>query len=786
MSQANPTATARGRTKKAADNYESWFGPWRLLLLVLGLMLVTFPDVFFKGQVFTYRDAGIFNYPTHFYYRECILNGELPLWNPFSNCGIPFLAQWNVMVLYPLSLFFLLPAPWSMTLFSLAHLLVAVFGMYALAYRWTNNRFAASVAGLAFGWNGLTMHAALMWPNSCASYAWMPWTILLMHRAMQERGRFILYAGMLGGLQMLAGVPEIILFTWLIVLGLFVVELIMTKSPRVIVGAVVAGLIVTGLAAAQLLPFLELLQHSQRGAAYATDSWSMPPWGWANFFVPAFRTSPDFLGVFNQTEQQWTTTYYLGTAMMALGVLAAWRAREPRVWLLVILSLIGCVFALGKHAYIYDVVKKAIPFLGIMRYPSKWVQFPMFCVPLLAAFAVAWLRARETDERATGHRDLMKIGAGILLVIGVVLWAAKAHQRADDEPWQVAFMNGGVRAVLCVAILGLVANLFSQVPILSKRNTALIILALMGLDVSFHQPKRAPTVSAAAYKPRDFRNEMAYVPKLGDSRAMLSAERKTTMRKAGYYEPFQDFKGKRVTLFMNANLYDHIPKVDGLFSLYIKQQSEIEQQLYVSNKFSATPSPSKPLLDFLGVAAMSHPSPDIEFLFSWISRESFLPIGTIGQKPQFVNDDESLARVMSEEFNPKEIVYLPEEAENTIKAKTSVPTAKAEQKEFTAHRVVYGTDSPEPTWLVLAQTHYRHWKAYVDGAETPVWRANHAFQAVEVPAGKHEVRFVYEDKTFRLGLIISLVTLGVVLLAWFFVKKNASAPPVPTVSAPLQ
>src|SRR5688500_13959090 len=64
--------------------------------------------VLFGGESFIYRDFGYFGYPLAFHHREAFWAGEIPLWNPLSHCGMPFLAQWNTMVLYPGSLIYLL------------------------------------------------------------------------------------------------------------------------------------------------------------------------------------------------------------------------------------------------------------------------------------------------------------------------------------------------------------------------------------------------------------------------------------------------------------------------------------------------------------------------------------------------------------------------------------------------------------------------------------------------------------------------------------------------------
>src|SRR5438105_3165020 len=93
---------------------DRWFTPVRLGCLLVAALIALFPDVFFGGRTFFYRDYALFGYPLAHYHRECFWRGEVPLWNPLSNCGLPYLAQWNTMILYPLSgIYLLLPLPWS-------------------------------------------------------------------------------------------------------------------------------------------------------------------------------------------------------------------------------------------------------------------------------------------------------------------------------------------------------------------------------------------------------------------------------------------------------------------------------------------------------------------------------------------------------------------------------------------------------------------------------------------------------------------------------------------------
>ena len=60
----------------------------------------------------------------------------------------------------------------------------------------------------------------------------------------------------------------------------------------------------------------------------------------------------------------------------------------------------------------------------------------------------------------------------------------------------------------------------------------------------------------------------------------------------------------------------------------------------------------------------------------------------------------------------------------------------------------------------MAQSFYHPWQAEVDGQLVPLLHANHAFQALEVPAGRHRVTLAYRDGKFLVGGLISLATLA--------------------------
>ena len=734
---------------------DAWFNPWLFALFLLGIIAARCPEVLLGRATFFYRDFGIFGYPLAHYQRECFWRGEIPLWDPLNLCGIPFLAQWNTMTFYPPSLFYLIfPLQWSLGIFNLGHLFFGGMGMYFLARRWTGRQLAAAAAGTVFAFNGVTWHA-LMWPNNIAALGWMPWVVLAMQSGWREGGRKLALAALAATMQILAGAPEIILLTWAFLGLLWLAECCRGETARhpmlgrLLLAAALAG----GLAAAQLLPFLQLLAHSQRSSGYGNSAWAMPAWGWANFFVPLFHCEPSILGVFFQNEQQWTSSYYMGIGTVALALLAAARARRPRVWWLAALAVCAVLLSMGSNAHVWDWLKAVCPPLGIMRFPIKIIVLTVFTLPLLAAFALnEKLAAPQSDARVRTHQ-ILAVGIILLVVIAAILGYAH-HHPLPKETWTVTRESGLSRAVFLVSILGAAWVLGRARTSSTRALVGAALLLLLALDAMTHTSNQNPTVTTAVYGPLEI--EKTVHARFGESRAMLHPWLQQFMANAATPDPVADYLGQRRTLDLNANLIDDIPTTSGFFSLELGASAPV---ITLLNSYGH--DLPEPLVNFVGASQISAPDTS----FNWISRTNYLPLATAGQKPIFASNDETLKALASPNFEPRSTVYLPVEARGIITA-TNQTTAQVTPREASAERVVFGVAADAPALVVVAQALYVPWHAYVDGARVKLWPANGAFQALEVPAGHHEIMLLYEDNLFELGLVISLASLIGVGAIW--------------------
>jgi hypothetical protein len=128
----------------------------------------------------------------------------------------------------------------------------------------------------------------------------------------------------------------------------------------------------------------------------------------------------------------------------------------------------------------------------------------------------------------------------------------------------------------------------------------------------------------------------------------------------------------------------------------------------------------------------------------------------VGQATEEKNPIRLLKRIADGDVDPYTTVILNQEV--------SLPAVdeldgRARIISYENQSVVIQAALRSPGILVLTDSYYPGWKAYVNDKEVKIYRANLLFRAVSLPAGDHVVRFRYEPASFKIGLAISAVTL---------------------------
>jgi hypothetical protein len=587
-----------------------------------------------------------------------------------------------------------------------------------------------------------------------------------MQDACQKGRRRLFWAILAGALQMLAGGPETILMTWLVVFVIACRESLIGNhdskekptgdSIKVIWARFLAIVLLIALVcAAQLLPFLEFVSHSNRSGALEPERWSMPFSGWANFLVPLFHTYRVPQGQIFMSGQSWLASYYAGIGTIWLAAIAVWRARERWVRPLAGLLLIGLLLALGDAGFLYRGLRWVFPMIELTRYPVKSLTLVLAVVPILAAFGF-----KHLDSEAPRDRRFERFSAIVLLLVvgGILGFEWKSPREEWSTSWQQSWHNGLIRGALFV-LLVLLTALFLRLRGRNRMFCGIVLLATFWLDLATHLPNQNPTVSGSVYSPGLATTNLNWTHslRLGQGRARVATAAMSVFQHYVHPNPNSEeaYLVSRLAMLPNCNLLDRVPMTDGFFALTPKEINTVTHLPYVH-----TNKDLSGLLDFMGVAKITAPGR----MFDWISRPSAMPLVTVGEEPVFTDDSSCLDAFSQTSTDLRQIVFLPIEAQRSIHATRR--TDGRVDSEFGNQRISIQTETPAPCLAVISQTYYPTWKAYIDGEPAKLWRANYAFQAVEVPAGKHQIQLRYEDRTFLLGALLSVTGLAACVVLW--------------------
>jgi hypothetical protein len=123
--------------------------------------------------------------------------------------------------------------------------------------------------------------------------------------------------------------------------------------------------------------------------------------------------------------------------------------------------------------------------------------------------------------------------------------------------------------------------------------------------------------------------------------------------------------------------------------------------------------------------------------------------------------------VRNPDFNLREWVVLdaslPESEVEAIEQTCITDYSWAEIIRYEPDRVVIKAYAEHPGLLVLTDTYYPGWKAYVDGKPTIVYQADGLVRAVYLGEGEHIVEFIYFPESFNIGLTITITTICALL-----------------------
>lgn len=111
------------------------------------------------------------------------------------------------------------------------------------------------------------------------------------------------------------------------------------------------------------------------------------------------------------------------------------------------------------------------------------------------------------------------------------------------------------------------------------------------------------------------------------------------------------------------------------------------------------------------------------------------------------------------------VISDPGSAEGTVTEYPGASEGRIVLTEYSPDRLKYDVTAPVRGLAVFSEIYYpAGWKAFIDGQEAPVLRADYTLRALLIDEGDHEVEFVYDPVSFSTGRNISLASSLIIIL----------------------
>lgn len=117
-------------------------------------------------------------------------------------------------------------------------------------------------------------------------------------------------------------------------------------------------------------------------------------------------------------------------------------------------------------------------------------------------------------------------------------------------------------------------------------------------------------------------------------------------------------------------------------------------------------------------------------------------------------------------MNPRETAIVDKRFAETVKQPAAMPDSldNIVLKSYAPNALQYEVDTKQGGTVIFSEIYYPGWRSYIDGEEVSHGRANYILRAMNVPAGKHTIEFVFDPQSLHATETIAFIALGIMLL----------------------
>lgn len=752
--------------------------------LVMLVLVVTVLPLVIGNETLFLRDLSSFHLPVKTGQALAIEQGTLPLIDA-SRGTQPLVGNPNTVPLYPDNVLYgLLPPLWAFNAHLWLHWLLAPFAMAWLARTFGLGRHAAWAAGTIYATSGFFVSQLNLY-NLVAGAALVPAFVAAVVSSW-GRGRHSATAGVLWSLLLLAGDPMTAALGLVLALsGALARHPARPVRPLATAGALALGTLV---ASPQVVAFLAIVPGSFRGqwsmSQTAALSQSFDPRSALEWLMPFAFGPPDltFWGhrFFGGNEPLYVSLYPGVLALVLLAVAGRPRTVADR-WGWGVATL-GVLIALGSFNPIVRATVE-VAGSGLLRYPIK--VWPLVAVGLSLVCGLGF------DRLTNGHarRRALALGAAVAVVgvlaalslrgdsgLGARLITMLDPERlqgtlrlAAIDHWQrTTSVLAGIAAVLTALVWLLPRRPTLAIPLLLATHAAgqLVLLqpALARDDAALYRtpPPIEASVPSGAWLVHGRADDLFGPPRFDLRSAFPDPHPRWAQRlRLHALQPAGGVaRGHRYDLdpspegldgFLSVVLARVVPRLGDPDRLRLLASSGVDHLLLDRPLDPEAPARLVAHTPAAGTGAflyaLDRPAPAVFFA------TTVHPAGDVNT---------SVDRLRDPAFDPRTMAVIPGEGPSR-----SGGPGRLDLRADTLERIDAVVDSPDGGVLVVRRAYGPLWRATIDGAAAETLPANVHRLAIEVPAGRHEVRLWVERRPFRFACAAALVALcGLAGLGW--------------------
>jgi hypothetical protein len=795
------------------------------------IFVIFYSPLYFGGK--TFQSGDIITSESSKTYVE-IHEGGYTLWNPYIFTGMPAYAlatgyKWfNIIYVVTNSVRSVFSAPFSNEYAMWTFYLVALaYTMFFFMMNRTQNRLVSLFSALTVSFStGIVVFLYIGHVTKLTSIFVFP-VILLLLLNFQKKIKLldVMLLLFFMPVMFLGWHVQIIFYIFFAVMIYFIYYFIsalktkdsfltkqLLKSAAIFLFAVLVGL---GIQSDNLTQIYEYTPYSTRGTEsildkestpskktetdfyeYATN-WSFSPGEVLTWIVPSYYGfgKSTYNGALSQNQDVDVNTYfgqmmfvdvamYMGVVVFFLsifGMIINWKDKFVRY--LTILAVIATLISFGRTFPIaYDLMFHYFPFFDKFRVPSMILVLVQLSLPILAGLGIARLISlkQENDKKYDNLiRNIFFVFTGVFVLTIILGSPIKSWfishinsagekgtrlQQIHDYMADMFLTDARLAFFFSAAVFGLI---FAYLKSFLSRDLMITFIIVFSLVDIFRINHRGETYQ-----------EMQNIEQL--------------FQKPEYVSAIESLNDKSVFRILNL-------KQDGSLGS-VQQNSNYNAYFLLQDLYGYSgikPRAYQDYMDILGSPANATlwRMANVKYLIldNPVSMAGLRPVYSGNKTFVYQNSDalprayfvnslekataiEILNKVKNNQFDPKEIAFV-EDAD--LQADKPDSTTFVQIEKYGDENIYLNVKASGNNFLFLGDTYVgKGWKAYVDGNETNIYRANHNFRGIIVPAGEHKIHFEYLPESFVITKNLALILSSIVVLGLFisigmnFRKKN--------------